>query len=77
MWSDCFQGCRESAASKEKRDDISSGAGAADSLYQRVNMDNDNEITLAEYIGWVTRTQGQDVVNNATLLTMWIEKFEA
>lgn len=77
MSSDYSQGCRTSAAAKGKRDDISPAAGAVDSLYQRVDVNNDNEITLAEYIGWVTRTQGQDVASNVTLLTLWIEKFEA
>ncbi len=51
MWSDHFQGCRGGAAGKVKRDDTSPSAGAADSLFQQVDVDNDNEITLAEYIG--------------------------
>ncbi len=75
MWSGHFQGCRGGAAGKVKRDDTSPSAGAADSLFQGVDVDN--QITLAEYIGWVSKMEGQDVAKNATLLTMWIEKFEA
>ena len=77
MCSDHFQGCRGGAARREKRDDTSPSAGAADSLFQSVDMNNNNEMTLAEYLGWVSKTQGQDVANNADLMTLWIEKFEA
>lgn len=57
-----------------KRDDSTSAAPTPDSLFQSVDGDNNDEMTLGEYIGWVSDTQG-DVANNATLLDKWVEKF--
>lgn len=76
MWSDYSQGCRGGGATKEKRDDTSPATGATDSLYQEVDVNNNKEISLAEYIAWVTTSRGQEVTNNATLLNLWIKKFE-
>ena len=33
-------------------------------------------MSLAEYIGWVENTKGEAVVKNATLLDVWIQKFQ-
>lgn len=76
MWSDHSAGCHgDVPCKKEERDVTSPAAGAADSLFEAVDVNNDNEITLAEYIDWVTTTQGRGVAKNATMLTLWIEKF--
>lgn len=69
-------GCRVSgSASKEKRDDSTSVATTPDNLFQSVDVNNNAEMTLAEYIAWVSDSQGQHVAKNATLLDMLTEKF--
>ena len=63
---------------KNTKRDNSTGAdsGPTDSLFQSVDGDTDQYLSLAEYIGWVEKTKGEAVVKNATLLDMWIQKFE-
>lgn len=80
MRSDHCSGCHGGVPDTKKKRDVTSpgvGAGAADSLYEAVDVNNDNQITLAEYIGWVTKTRGEGVAKNATMLTLWIEKFQS
>ena len=48
----------------------------AASLFQSVDHAADQYLSLAEYIGWVERKKGEAVVKNATMLDMWIKKFE-
>ena len=61
----------------EKRDN-STGEDSAptDSMFQSVDGDTDQYLSLAEYINWVEKTQGEAVTRNATLLDMWIQKFQ-
>ena len=40
------------------------------SLFQTVDHNADQYLSLAEYIGWVERKKGEAVVKNATVLDM-------
>ena len=46
-----------------------------DSMFQSVDVNADQFLSLAEYLGWVGKTHGEVVVKNATLLDLWIQKF--
>ena len=70
-------GCRRSKGSKLKRDNTTSCAATPNSLFQSVDDDHNQDIDLAEYIGWVAHSQGAQVVDNATVLDLWIQKFQA
>ncbi|KAM0798422.1 hypothetical protein BDR22DRAFT_964767 [Usnea florida] len=75
----CDGGCRtDTWMEKIKRDDLEDDQSIpVDSLFQSVDGDTDQYLSLAEYIVWVERTKGESVVKNATMLEMWIEKFES
>ena len=69
-------GCRgDNHDSKLMRADTSPSARDIVSIFQSVGGKNDDEFTLAEYLVWVSRSQGVESLKNDTILDSWIQKF--